>query len=150
METTTEKTYTSIIDASLKAATDVRFWPDDIPVGSGGDQGDLLMWRIDPKELDGMEEVFCVTQLAPGTSQGSRHTIGDPKCWRVFKPKNFGQFINTGGRSKPTGHIQGYALLCLDRDRITHPEHAPHSIGSGCAIQTAGQTDARTLQWAKD
>lgn len=153
MTTQTQKqkqTHTDIIDAAIDALTDIRVWPDDIAVGCGGDQGDLLMWRITDAEFEAMEIVTDVPhtlQLAPGTSQGSRHTVCTDYV-EVRKPKNFGMFNGARG-IKPKGHIIGYALRFKARSRISHPEHADHSIPAIC-IQTAGQVDSKTLAWVKD
>lgn len=142
-------THQNIIDAAASAATAVRVWADDYAVGQGKDQGDLLLWMTDA-DISTMERVHAIGefQLAPGTSQGSRHTINAEDV-EVYKPKNFGQFVNVGTRDEPAGHIAGYVLKVLRRTELKHPEHPWHELPCGL-IQTAGQTDARTLQWAKD
>lgn len=146
----TKQGYQEVIESSENALTEVREWPDDMPIGAGGDQGDLLMWRL-PNDFDtkGCKKVDA-TQLAPGATQGSRHTIECPNDVIVWQAPNHGQFVNTSKvRERPMGYIQGYVLEVKNRTMIAHPEHAWHSVPCGF-IQTAGQVDARTLEWAKD
>lgn len=134
---------------SKNPATAVRVWKDDYAVNEGKDQGDLLLWMSNA-DISKMEKVKVVgeIQLAPGNTLGSRHTI-DTEYVDVYKPENFGQFVNVGTREKPAGYIMGYLLNVKKRTELKHPEHPWHELCVGL-IQTAGQTDARTLQWSKD
>lgn len=136
-------------------ATAIRVWPDnyargDHNTGEGMDQGDLLLWMSDA-DISTMERVKIdgeFFQLAPGNTQGSRHIVRTSDV-EVYKPANFGRFVNTGSRERPAGFIMGYVLNVLRRTELRHPEHPWHELPCG-VIQTAGQSDARTLEWSKD
>lgn len=137
-------------ESAKKAVQSKRVWRDDYLVGEGKDQGDLLMW-ISNADISTMEKVNATGefQLAPGNTQGSRHTINLDHV-DVYKPKNFGRFVNVSKvRGKPAGYIMGYTLVVNERTDLKHPEHPWHDLCKG-TIQTAGQVDARTLEWAKD
>lgn len=139
----------TIQESAINAVSKVRVWKDDYAVGQGKDQGDLLLWMTDV-DVSKMERVKAtgLFQLAPGNTQGSRHTI-DSAHVEIYKPSNFGQFIQKGTREQPAGHIMGYVLKVKSRTELMHPEHPWHELPCGL-IQTAGQVDARTLKWSKD
>lgn len=145
-----EKTIETIKVAASQPATNIRVWRDGYEVGHGKDQGDLLMWVSDV-DVSKLERVKAngSFQLAPGNTQGSRHTIDSSQC-KIYKGPNFGKFINKGTREKPAGYIEGYIIVTDNALLVEHPEHPHHLLPGGCTIQTAGQSDARTLQWAKD
>ena len=146
---TLERNIETIKNSAKSAVSKERVWREGYTVGQGKDQGDLLMWVTDV-DVSTFEEVNGdFLQLAPGSTQGSRHTVSLQSC-RAYKGPNFGEFINRGTRENPKGYIDGYVLVTIEECLIAHPEHPCHIIPPGYVIQTAGQVDARTLQWAKD
>jgi len=118
---TIEKNHESVLLASQSPCKEVRIL-DECPIGYGGDQGDLLIRRI--AQVPEGAILVSDRQLAPGTTQGSRHTVSARV--KVYKPSNFGQAIRTGSRDKTKCRIQG--LIVQDSQPITfeHPEHADH------------------------
>mgnify|MGYP001559017079 CR=1 FL=1 len=149
MNTIIEQGHEAVSESAINAVSKVRVWRDDYAIGQGKDQGDLLLWVSDA-DVSKMERVQATGdfQLAPGTTQGSRHTV-DARDVEIYKPAGFGQLVNVGTRKRPAGHILGYVLKVLRRTELKHPEHPWHELSCGI-IQTAGQVDARTLNWMED
>lgn len=145
----TQLNHKTINEASEKCVKRMRVWRDDYAIGQGKDQGDLLLWVSDA-DISSMERVEASGdfKLVPGGTQGSRHVISAHDV-EIYKPTNFGQFVNSGTRDKPAGYIAGYVLKVLKRTELKHPEHPWHELPCG-VIQTAQQVDARTLQRVKD
>lgn len=148
MKTATQEPAISIIEQIQSAPpdTNIRQWTEET---KGAAQGDLNLIRL-PEDFDfsGMEKVSA-TQLTPGATQGSRHTI-DPKDFEVYKPYNFGQVERVQVRGKLCFRWIGYALKSLTPNgRIDHPEHAAHCV-CGANIQTYGQVDLKTQERVRD
>lgn len=130
--------------ASASPITDTRVYPDNIPVGSGGDQGDLIIRRLpDDFDVSRLQKV-SVRQLAPGTTQGSRHIVEEGV--EVYAPANINTVVEvTTGKFKHVGHV----LKSAERFRIEHPEHAAHSLPAGC-WEISHQVDLQSMQRVKD
>lgn len=76
-------------------------------------------------------------QLAPGTTQGSRHILDSLDGVKQF------------ARSRPTG-LQG-PVLVLEKERIvTHPEHGDVSLPPGCYAITYQRAFAQELRRVAD
>lgn len=148
MNTATQERTLSIVEQIQSAAadTEVRQWTKDT---KGAAQGDLNMLRL-PDGFDFSQcEKVNVTQLAPGSTQGSRHTVSLDD-FEVYKPRNFGQIetVEIGGRK--CYRWIGYILKSLvPNGKISHPEHAHHRV-CGANIATYGQVDLQTMKRVDD
>lgn len=101
-----------------------------INVGQFVRQGDVYIERI-PK-LSGWNQTEN-RQLAPGTSQGSRHmVVGEVDVFEC---------PNTSGVT--SGRLAGPQLDARAPFRVGHPEHADMELPAGC-YQVWYQTDPRT------
>lgn len=80
-------------------------------------------------------------QLAPGTTQGSRHTVGE---WVEVYPRN--PEVKTTDKGTL---VLGPTIFCPERFTVEHPEHADGSLPAGC-YDVFYQFDPRTNQRAKD
>lgn len=97
---------------------------DTFEVGDAWAQGDILIRKI--KEVPpGTKAVPPVAQLAPGTTQGSRHCInslsdlnGDHVGIKMYHFEN------------PTA-LQGPVFTVAKECTVTHPEHGDVKIGKG-------------------
>lgn len=88
-------------------------------------QGDIYYVATDEP---GTGAIIQDRKLAPGDTQGSRHTVGNsvvirqhPRQGRVVQTP-FGKFV------------QGPTIESADRFTISHPEHADGSLPAGCGM----------------
>lgn len=101
-------------------------------------QGDLYIVRIDNWIEDYHVEVKT-RQLAPGTTQGSRHIlVGEAQ---VFAPKN----NSTPDKTSRGYMLKGMVFLAKGFVTIEHPEHAHISLPAG-TYQVCHQVDVRTMK----
>lgn len=148
MNTATQERTLSIVEQIQSAAVDtnVRQWSETT---KGAAQGDLNMLRL-PDDFDFSQcERVSATQLAPGTTQGSRHTVS-PDDFEVYKPRNFGQIerVRIGGRT--CFRWVGFILRSLvPNGKISHPEHADHRV-CGANVATYAQVDLQTMERVQD
>lgn len=113
--------------ASVPPMPDTRI-VDAIAVGQAIRQGDVYLLRIErPAALGAM---IADRQLAPGTTQGSRHVLGD------------GPGIHAGGSDDP---LLGPVIIADERFVLAHPEHAHFSLPAGC-YQVRYQQDLREAE----
>lgn len=100
-------------------------------------QGDVNMVRLE--ELpDDVEPRELMLQLAPGTTQGSRHILESAEGVIMYTWKQF--------EGNP---LSGPILECKQPVRITHPEHGDWTIPEGvwhCRYQRAFAEELRRVQ----
>lgn len=122
---------------------------EDLPVGSHTRQGDLYFVRIDA--VPECAVIVADRQLAPGHSQGSRHTVMGTA--NVYAPNNFGTIErieqDIDGKRVTGFRSVGHVVEFLDRDRADHVEHAGHSLPAG-VYQVYHQTDPLTAKRVQD
>lgn len=115
---------------------------DSCPVGKGGRQGDVYIVAI--ADFDrANSKLVPERQLAPGTSNGSRHTVSDSV--KVWKPANFNICENTALGFK----MIGYVIEADTRWTLMHPEHPDASMPEG-VYQICYQVDPSTMQRVLD
>ncbi len=112
---------------------------DSISEGQFARQGDLYIVSVPLAEGEPTNE----RQLAPGSTQGSRHTVD--ASVEVLKPTNYMQ------RNQTTKGLSFYGPMLRSKDRFTvsHPEHADISLPAGC-YQVLFQSDFASQQRARD
>ena len=125
------------IDEAAKAPKTETRDATNLAIHKGVRQGDVYLWRVADKS--GVGAPIANYQLAPGTSQGSRHVVeGDA---RVYE--------HAGANSKyvdPGAALFGPTLVVgKDCATVTHPEHAHIRLGPG-KWQVTYQMDAMTRQ----
>lgn len=87
-------------------------------------------------------------QLAPGTTQGSRHIVDNTVD--VFKHPKQGEIVLTNRtRGSEAGHAIGPVIVAKDYFQVTHPEHAHMSLPAG-TYQVLGQIDPVELRRVLD
>lgn len=101
---------------SVKNDETQRF-PEAASPGDGVRQGDVLLVLLDrvPK---GAEPMKVESQLAPGTTQGSRHCLASLSGVRMF-------------RLKDAGTLDGPVIELADENTVTHPEHGDWVLPPG-------------------
>lgn len=118
---------------------DTRFL-DTIKVGEFVRQGDLYIERIEsaPEGCKPSQD----KQLAPGTTQGSRHVVEGAE---VFRHPKQGQIERRGEKH----YCYGPVIECKDFATITHPEHAHISLPAGI-YQISYQVDTQQMRRVAD
>lgn len=107
-------------------------------IGQVARQGDIYVARVDDTHAHGKP---CGSQLAMGTTQGSRHVAeGDVKCYEGTTLPSWCEFGTFLGPCLVVG--AGGAV-------VTHPEHAHIALGEGC-YQVTHQMDAATRERVAD
>jgi hypothetical protein len=97
-----------------------------IQVGQAIRQGDLYVTRISDTPETFTQETQD-TQLAPGTSKGSRHMVTETPSLKIFKDPN-------------SDALTGPVIESDEDVTITHPEHADFVLPCG-TYQVAYQRD---------
>lgn len=103
---------------------------NECPIGKGIRQGDVYILRLDPtksNQFKGMQNSVdprkCTyvggTQLVPGNSIGSNHTIVEGEAKFLIQPGN--DYRMFGG-----------VVVAEDRWTLNHPTHACWSLPAGC------------------
>ncbi len=136
---TIQQNHTDISIAAQNPLKDMRHL-DECPMGCGGDQGDLIIRRIEGIPAGAVRT--NVSQLAQGSTQGSRHTVLQSENVIVYRPSNFGEIVRSGATNR-MARAQGYVIEAKGRFTIEHPEHADHSYPEGiytCDFQVDGKT----------
>ena len=103
------------------AVDDTRF-ARTIQIGEGVRQGDLYLFRVEPRIERGTK---TGRQLAPGNTQGSRH-VAAGRGVEVY--------------AVPGGPLDGPVVVADRRWRLEHPEHADIDMPSG-TYQVSYQRD---------
>jgi len=85
-------------------------------------QGDVNLWLL-PELPKGVEKTFANPQLAPGTTQGSRHCI-------AAEHVNHVQFYKLPNPNV----LQGNVMFFEKETRIEHPEHGDHVWPAGSTV----------------
>lgn len=124
---------------SFSPVKDERF-VDAMAVGQFARQGDVYLIKI--QEIDPELKPTQNRQLAPGVTQGSRHTVSEDV--KVFAPK-------VPNKRRDTGFgvaIVGPQIESRKHFTVAHPEHADISLPPGCyevVYQFDQATGKRTL-----
>ena len=116
--------------AKSKADSKVRVVPS-IPIGKSIRQGDVYLTRIKSLPKDFVETDNM--QLAPGTTQGSRHIMVNAKVYKNPKARN----------------TEGPIVVAKERCLLEHPEHAHFDLPAG-TYQVTYQLDYATQQRVND
>lgn len=116
---------------------------EHLDIGEWSRQGDIYLVKI--KEVPAGCKPSPTRQLAPGTTQGSRH-IAEGDCDVLVHPQQ-GR-INWTPCSKG-GNATGPVIVARGFFTNTHPEHAHISLPAG-VYQVYGQIDQTTLQRVQD
>lgn len=113
---------------------------DSIEIGKVVRQGDIYIHRVaDDHE---MGDPSPTRQLAMGESMGSRHVAEEPAV--VYMGEEAPPWY-----TKNHGPLLGPCLVCSQRFKITHPEHAHVDLPAG-TYQITHQRDGRTQARALD
>lgn len=119
---------------------------------SAGDvlrQGDLYILALDKAILDGKPAGTC--QLAPGTTQGSRHIVEGDCDVLIVDPDRAKKVIN---RLVPSTKGQqlfiGPMIVARSEVTIVHPEHGDRSIPAGVYLTTYQRTWAQEIRRTQD
>ena len=118
---------------------------EEIAVGQFARQGDVYLLRVE--SVPAGAKPCADRQLAPGTTQGSRHTVTDEVD--VYRPQGFGTVERLGTRENVAARSVGHVLESKERFTVSHPEHADISLPAG-TYQVYHQVDCRTLERVRD
>ncbi len=116
-----------VLDVVKRIETEAkkRAKPDAVKFGSMAIhdyhwQGDVRIMRIAPPAKKDIRQIAKRSQIAPGTTQGSRHCISSESLGGV----TMHELVNATA-------LDGPVLECSDRVEITHPEHGHVSVPAG-------------------
>lgn len=109
---------------------------DTMDVGEGWSQGDILIARI-ARVPSNATTIGFVAQLAPGTTQGSRHTIRAGDGVTMYAIRN---------RDALTGPV----FECVEPCWIDHPEHGNVRVPAGVYAITYQRAYADELRRVMD
>ena len=127
----TQKIIEKIQAAARSSTTETRFIRT-MDKGEIAHQGDVYLVRINDCVDRGVET--SNHQLAPGTTKGSRHVVvGDVQVFESIE----------------RNELLGPIVVARSRFRLTHPEHAEHSLPSG-TYQVGYQLDYQTRSRVQD
>ncbi len=108
-------------------------------VGDYHRQGDVYVQRISPMKRDGLKEISVRVQIAPGTTQGSRHCITGAtiRHLRMYEKEN-------------ATALDGPIIEAFDPIEIDHPEHGGLTIPAGWYAITFQRQYAEELRRVAD
>lgn len=110
----------NVTDVAERIKSDaLQHFPEAASVGDFARQGDIYITLLDGVPKDAIREKNHVSQLAPGTTQGSRHCLSSLRNVTVYRLKN------------PTPY-DGVILEVAKPVTITHPEHGDIRLPAGC------------------
>lgn len=137
---TASEAYRQVAEATESTELqDTRFL-DTIEVGEFARQGDLYIERI--KTMPKGCKLTTDKQLAPGTTQGSRHVVEGAE---VMRHPQQGQIERRGAKH----YCYGPVIEAKDYATVTHPEHAHISIPAGI-YQISYQVDTQQMRRVAD
>lgn len=141
-KTATEKTATEAFQevSASTPLTDTRF-VDKMDTGQWVRQGDVYLVRIE--SIASGSKPTTNRQLAPGSTLGSRHTVG--KDVEVFTDNRAGKVMKIGIKHK----CFGPQLRSDSHFLVMHPEHAHISLPPGC-YQVQYQVDPMQMKQVAD
>lgn len=128
---------------------DIRF-VREIAVGQHVRQGDVYLLRV-AKRPACFATATTNRQLAPGTSKGSRHVAeGDAaKLFTASERDARSALAHLPGVKGGDRLLVGECIEAGDRFTVSHPEHAHHSLPTGCYI-VLFQLDPRSMRRVED
>lgn len=135
-----ESSLQQIKEAAANPLGETRVVPE-IEVGQFARQGDIYIVRMD-KPPTGLQATKN-RQLAPGTTQGSRHTVDESVEVLVRETP-----LERRATDRGLG-FEGPVLVSKDRFTVSHPEHADISLPGGC-YEVVYQSDFASQQRARD
>jgi hypothetical protein len=138
---TIESTLSAVAEAAANPLGDMRV-VNEIAPGQFARQGDVYIVRIDAVS-QGWQKTLK-RQLAPGTTQGSRHTV-DASVIVYENPAGLLRRSQTGRGLA----FEGPQIHSDDRFTVSHPEHADISLPGG-TYQVLFQSDFASQQRARD
>jgi hypothetical protein len=103
----------------------------NLEIGDICRQGDIYIQRVDDTYAKGKQ--IADTQLAPGTSKGSRHVVEGAK---VYSPET-------------SDILHGPVIVAEQAFVVTHPEHPDYTFGPG-TYRVGYQLDAKTRERVAD
>lgn len=92
-------------------------------------QGDLYIYALPGIPEKGVKPISAEMQLAPGTTQGSRHCLNSLNGVKMYRQVNAD---NTPIENPLQGPIMDLAEPCT----VTHPEHAHIQLPPGAYVVT--------------
>lgn len=130
-----------IVAVGVTASPDTRVIAT-MAVGEWCRQGDVMLIRINDLSADWLPTDDM--QLAPGTTQGSRHIVTS-RC-RIRRSPEARPIVRLrDGRVR----LLGPQIQSAERLVVSHPEHAHMDLPPGC-YQVSYQTDIRTQEAVRD
>ena len=112
-------------------------FPEAASPGDVFRQGDVYIQLLDAMPKDSVKDDKPIQQLAPGTTQGSRHILDSLSGVTMFKMKN-------------PSPLQGPVLKTTKERTITHPQHGDCVIGPGIYNITYQRAYAEELRRQQD
>lgn len=118
MNLTAEKSYRSVRQRAEEIRNDADHVVETMSPGDAWAQGDIAIVCLEalPDDLEKIENPSA--QLAPGTTQGSRHCVDDISRVTIFRRKN-------------ADVLTGPIIDAPEGIRVTHPEHGDVSLPPG-------------------
>ena len=132
------ETMERIINHGKTVADDSERIVGELAVGEYTAQGDVNFWRLESVPKDSKKSKK-VSQLAPGTTKGSRH------CIRLIDLSHI-EFFEL---DRPNA-IQGPVLKASRPFTVEHPEHGNQVLSSGTWLVTYQRSHAEELRRIED
>ena len=102
-------------------------------------QGDVMFWKLDELPEGCTRIANPDRQLAPGTTQGSRHCIRAEDMQKI-------EFYSL----KDSNALQGPVMKCNSPVTVEHPEHGDQTLNKGISIVTYQRAYADELRRVQD
>ena len=149
---TIESAKASPVDAILAAIEDAaasslneKCIVDSIEINKFIRQGDVYLVRIDDEIQSKLSTWANGTQVAEGTTLGSRHVVSNNVS--VMRTEETDQTKSSPGRDK--ANVVGPVIVAKERFTLSHPEHCHFDLPAG-TYQVLYQVDAKTLERVRD
>jgi len=110
-----------------------------LAVGDYVAQGDVNIWRLEGVPGGAVQEKKPDSQLAPGTTKGSRHTVRESDMAHC-------EFF----RLPEENEIQGPVIKMNEPTTIEHPEHGDQLWPAGVVLITYQRLRSDELKRARD
>lgn len=149
---TIEAAKTSPVDAVLAAIEDAaasslneKCIVDSIEINKFIRQGDVYLVRINDEIQSKLSTWANGTQVAEGTTLGSRHIVSSNV--KVMRTEETDQTKSSPNRDK--ANVVGPVIVATKRFVLSHPEHCHFDLPAG-TYQVLYQVDAKTLERVLD
>ena len=141
--------YRSVIESAEAIRNGEHAEVGEFSIGDTLRQGDVYITRLgSAPERAGK---FPGRQLAPGSTQGSRHVVaGDCELFMPHEADAVAKLAEANPRTKGHEHFVGPVIVAEAPVRIEHPEHGDRTIPAGVYLTTFQKVWANEIRRTRD